>query len=236
MPKATTVRFTDEIFARLDQASSRTGLPVNSIVVAACLEWMQRHTPAQGGDMPVPEFPLPGRVQISAPRWATLRRAVEMAVGNRPRTGTYPFQRFTDPAKVMLTKSQEIAGQWGHSYIGTEHLLLAAFGSEADFHSARILRAMGVAESVVISAIEAELGKPEVSTRSRLIPTSRVKRVIEIAFDQCSARGDSRVGTDHVLLALAAEGHGIAAHVLRDVGATTEKIESEMALLTEPEA
>ena len=40
MAKATTVRFTDEVYQRLDQASTRTGMPVNSIVVAACLELM----------------------------------------------------------------------------------------------------------------------------------------------------------------------------------------------------
>ncbi|MFI4972744.1 MAG: hypothetical protein ACHP7H_08690, partial [Hyphomicrobiales bacterium] len=60
MAKATTVRFTDEIFARLDQASARTGMPVNSIVIAACLEWMQRHTPvpsqpAMGVELPSTE-------------------------------------------------------------------------------------------------------------------------------------------------------------------------------------
>src|SRR3984893_12729204 len=146
MAKATTVRFTDEIFARLDQASSRTGLPVNSIVIAACLEWMQRHTPADGEESRLPDFPLPERAHMSPPRWATLRRAVELAVGNRPRTGSYPFHRFSERAKLMLTKAQEIARQWDHAYIGTEHLLLAAFGSLDDFNSARILHSMGIEE------------------------------------------------------------------------------------------
>jgi hypothetical protein len=39
-----------------------------------------------------------------------------------------------------------------------------------------------------------------------------------------------------MLLALAAEGQGIAAHVLKDMGATKLRIESELGALTEPEA
>jgi hypothetical protein len=36
--------------------------------------------------------------------------------------------------------------------------------------------------------------------------------------------------------ALAAEGQGIAAHVLKDLGATKLRIESEVSALSEPEA
>jgi hypothetical protein len=236
VPKATTVRFTEEVYARLDQASSRTGLPVNSIVIAACLEWMQRHTPVPGEatqrlDLPHPALAIAG----VAPRWATLRRAVELAVGKRTHTGAYPFERFTEHAKQMLTFAQAEAEKLGHSYIGTEHLLLAAFGSE-EFYSAKILATLGVAIGAVRSSIDEHLSKPKIAHRSPMIPTSRVKRVIEIAFEQCSARDDPRVGTHHILLALGAEGHGIAAHVLNDLGATTDKIGTQMDLFSESEA
>jgi ATP-dependent Clp protease ATP-binding subunit ClpA len=63
-----------------------------------------------------------------------------------------------------------------------------------------------------------------------------VKRVIEIAFKLCGSMGDARVGTNHVLLALAVERDGIAAHVLEDLGATKEAIVSKMSGLSEPEA
>ena len=243
MARATTVRFTDEMFAKLDQASSRTGLPVNSIVIAACLDWMQRHTPnpmdASSRAEPtlssdeLKEGSVP-RAASFPPRWATLSRAVRLALANRARSGSYPFERFTEHARVLLTAAQEEAKAWGHSYIGTEHLLLAAFGS-ADFYSARILGGLGIELEAVRSAIERELGKPSVAARSQMIPTSRVKRVIELAFDLSGSMNDSRVGTGHMLLALAAEGHGIAAHVLKELGATPDLIQSQMAELSEPE-
>lgn len=236
MPRATTVRFTDEMFARLDQASARTGMPVNSIVIAACLEWMQRHTPTPMEPRSGVELPTTEGLRITVPpRWATIRKAVEQAVGKRPPAGTYPFQRFTASGQKLLSMAQAEALKAGLSYIGTEHMLIAAFG-DADFHSAKILARLGVEETAVRSAIEGQLGKKKRAVPTRIIPTSRVKLVIELAFKLCDAAGDPKVSTGHMLDALATEGQGIAAHVLMDLGATKVRIESEMGSLTEPES
>jgi hypothetical protein len=236
MPKATTVRFTDEMFGRLDQASARTGMPVNSIVIAACLEWMQRHTPAPGSEAGAAEVAgWEPRAVTVPPRWATLRRAVEVAVGKRTTAGMYPFDRFSSNAKKLLTMAQTEALKAGFSYIGTEHMLIAAFG-EADFQSAKILAAISIEESSVRAAIDKAIGRHKTTIPTRIIPTSRVKVVIEQAFKLCAAAGDPKVSTGHLLLALAAEGQGIAAHVLKDMGATKLRIESELGALIEPEA
>jgi hypothetical protein len=236
VPKATTVRFTDEMFARLDQASARTGMPVNSIVIAACLEWMQRHTPAPGVEPGAAELTgwEPRSVTVP-PRWATLRRAVEVAVGKRATMGVYPFERFSSNAKELLQLAQTEALKGGFSYIGTEHMLIAAFG-DAEFQSAKVLAALNIEEPAVRSAIANAIGKHKTAVPTRIIPTSRVKVVIELAFKLCAAAGDPKVSTGHMLLALAAEGQGIAAHVLKDLGATKLRIESEVGALTEPEA
>src|SRR5258708_21736890 len=128
MTKATTVRFTDEMFARLDQASARTGMPVNSIVIAACLEWMERHTPSpmeprSGVELPTTE----GMRMTVPPRWATIRRAVEQAVWKPPST-LDPFGQFTSRAQQLLTVAQIEALAAGLSYLGTVHMVLGAYG------------------------------------------------------------------------------------------------------------
>jgi hypothetical protein len=236
MPKATTVRFTDEMFARLDQASARTGMPVNSIVIAACLEWMQRHTPGEPrGQVEFPaELPrLTVPTLAAAPRWSTIRRAVEQAVGKRPST-MYPFEQFTRSAQKLLTLAQTEALKAGFSYIGTEHMMLAAFG-DADFQSAKILAALGIDEATVRSALDKVLGRKKRAVPTKIIPTSRVKKVIEQAFQLCRSMGGPRVSTGHLLLALATEGEGIAAHVLKDLSATRQRIESQLSQMSEPE-
>jgi hypothetical protein len=236
MAKATTVRFTDEIFGRLDQASARTGMPVNSIVIAACLEWMQRHTPVT--PLPGLAIELPsteGMPFAVAPRWATIRRAVEQAVLKRAPMSAYPFQQFTTSAQKLLAVAQAEAEKGGHSYIGTEHMMLAAFG-DADFQSAKILAAIGVEEAVARATLEKVLDKKKLKVRPKIIPTSRVKILIELAFNLCSEAGDSRVSTGHLLLGLATEAEGIGAHILKDLGATRERIAAELAQLSDPEA
>ena len=227
MAKATTVRFTDEVYQRLDQASARTGMPVNSIVVAACLEWMQRHTPEQGWQ---PAGPI-GMALAAAPRWSTIRRAMRQA-GRAPRM--YPFERFSGHAKTLLTHAQEEAERQSLSYVGTEHLLLACFG-EQEFQSRRILDALGVDESVTRAAVDNAIAGAKPKWTAHFAPTSRVKKVIEMAFKICSEMAHPRVGTGHILLALSAEGEGIGAHVLNDLGAAPERIDAALRGLADLE-
>jgi ATP-dependent Clp protease ATP-binding subunit ClpA len=71
---------------------------------------------------------------------------------------------------------------------------------------------------------------------ANILPTARVKILIELAFKLCAERGDPRVGTGHLLLALVTEAHGIGAQVLKNLGASREGIAAEMAQLSDPEA
>jgi ATP-dependent Clp protease ATP-binding subunit ClpA len=80
------------------------------------------------------------------------------------------------------------------------------------------------------------LDRKKVRIRPKIIPTSRVKILIELAFNLCSEAGDSRVSTGHLLLGLATEAEGIGAHILNDLGATRERIGAELARLSEPES
>jgi ATP-dependent Clp protease ATP-binding subunit ClpC len=231
MAKATTVRFSDEIFARLDQASSRTGMPVNSIVVAACLEWMDRHTPWQGSlAVPAPNL----SVLATAPRWATLRRAViEAVAGRTAATSRYPFEGFTEAAQQMLTTAQSEGTKTGLSYIGTEHLLLAGL-ADPNSHAGQALATLGITEPAVREALANKEIHGWPPPKHMLLPTSRVKAVIKLAFETCSQASETKVSTGHILIALAAEGDGIAARILQDAGATPEAI--ARALPAQPEA
>lgn len=229
MPKATTVRFTDEIFARLDQASARTGLPVNSIVIAACLEWMQRHAP-DPAQLSEPFLIAPP----VRPRWSTLRRAVVQAVGGQRSVPFYPFESFSAKAQALLAAAQSEATNRGHNYIGTEHLLLAGF-EDPSSHSALILARLDLNKNDVRAAIDKALQNPTPRGAHRIVPTARVKRVIEIAFDMCASAGDARVTTGHLLLALATEGKGLAALVMDGFGVNPDRIKTELDKLSEPE-
>ena len=234
MTRATTVRFTDDVFARLDQASSWTGMPVNSIVVAACLEWMQRHSPDPRLPVDTSLAPAGPAASPARPRWATIRRAVVQAVGQRQPLHQYPFERFTAAAQELLSEAQNEALSAGFAYIGTEHLLLACFAEQAS-HAAKILAALDVQEHDIRAALDDLLRNRKAPQTPRGVPTARVKKVIEIAFNLCGAAGDLRVSTGHVLLALADEGEGLAALLLNGAGANADQIRAELEKISEPE-
>ena len=135
----------------------------------------------------------------------------------------YPFERFTEDAKKTLTLAQEEAERSHHSYIGTEHLLLGLLRVERGT-AYRVLTGLGVDMVTVRDVIESVIGRNERILIQSIIPTSRVKKVIELSFEEARRMGVNYVDTEHVLLGLMIEGEGIAAHVLIDLGATLEKV------------
>ena len=142
----------------------------------------------------------------------------------------YPFERFTERAKKVLTLAQEEAERSHHSYIGTEHLLLGLL-REGEGLAAKVLGNLGVEIGKVRQTIESVLGRNERIIIQQIIPTSRVKKVIEISFEEARRMGHNYVGTEHLLLGLLIAGEGIAAHVLEDLGANLEKVRAEIERL-----
>ncbi len=140
----------------------------------------------------------------------------------------YPFERFTDPAKSVLRYAQEEAERASHSYIGTEHLLLGLMRVEEGV-AAQALASLGVEVAEVRRMIVTVLGRQERVAASQIIPTSRVKKVIELAFGESLRGNRPYVGTGQLVLALAMESEGIAAHVLKDLGADYGKLANAVA-------
>src|SRR5690348_8525629 len=139
----------------------------------------------------------------------------------------YPFEKFTERAKKVLTLAQEEAERSHRSYIGTEHLLLGLL-RESDGLAHRVLAALGVEVANVRQIIESVIGRDERIVLQQIIPTSRVKKVIELSFEEARRMGHQYVGTEHLLLGLLLEGEGIAARVLNDLGVTLTRARAEI--------
>ena len=162
----------------------------------------------------------------------TAARARILAAGAPPtrRTGggMYPFERFTEDAKQVLTAAQAEATSAQHSYIGTEHLLLALARTPGPAQDA--LSALGVEQPAVREAIARVTSSGERVRIPSIIPTSRVKRVIELAFEVARAQKEGRVDSGALLLGLAIEGEGIAARVLADLGGSLAAIADQLGV------
>jgi hypothetical protein len=141
----------------------------------------------------------------------------------------YPFERFDEDAKKVLTLAQQEAARAKHSYIGTEHLLLGVVRSDGG--GRRVLDQLGVEEAAVRRTIESVLGRNEPVIIQQIIPTSRVKKVIEISFEVARRESSSHVSSEHLLVGLLEEGEGVAAHVLEDLGAGLDAVQVARGLV-----
>lgn len=82
----------------------------------------------------------------------------------------YPFERFTERAKKVLTLAQEEAERSHHSYIGTEHLLLGLIREDEGL-AAVVLRNLAIDHATVRTRIESVLGRNERIIIQQIIPT-----------------------------------------------------------------
>jgi ATP-dependent Clp protease ATP-binding subunit ClpC len=144
----------------------------------------------------------------------------------------YPFERLSEDAKRTLVYAQEEAEELQSSYIGTEHILLAMFRlGHGSAH--RALLYLGIDEVRVRATLDGVMARNRASGKQP-VPTTRVKRVIEIAFGESGRMDKESVDGGHLLIGLATEGEGIAAHILKDSGASEarviEAVEREMGV------
>ena len=139
----------------------------------------------------------------------------------------FKFNGFTPKANAAINCSIDEASALGHTYIGSEHLLLA-LTSEKDSVAAKLLEARGVGFDNTRDAICRRVGAGE---RTRITPrdmTPRTKRIIENAAIQSSRFGQTYIGTEHLLLAIAAESDSIAVVILDELGVSAADIANDV--------
>jgi ATP-dependent Clp protease ATP-binding subunit ClpC len=142
----------------------------------------------------------------------------------------YPFERFSEAAKVTLTLAQEEAERAHHRYIGAEHLLLGLVKQRGTLAGEALSR-LGLTYESTCQKIDAVLGHNEPVPLHQITPTSRVKKVVELSFDRARLMGSARVCTDHLLIGVMLEGMGVAAHVLGEAGVTVQRVVDTTAAL-----
>ena len=109
-------------------------------------------------------------------------------------------EKFTEKAEGAIEQARLAAFGLGHSYVGTEHLLLGILRERAGL-GARILRDRGLSEHSLKDAISRAngTGEPGVPTQGLTKPASQA---IEKAASPAARLGHSYIGTEHLLLGI----------------------------------
>ena len=109
-------------------------------------------------------------------------------------------EKFTEKAEGAIEQARLAAFGLGHSYVGTEHLLLGILRERAGL-GARILRDRGLSEHSLKDAISRAngTGEPGVPTQGL---TKHAWQAIEKAASDAARLGHSYIGTEHLLLGI----------------------------------
>ena len=136
--------------------------------------------------------------------------------------------KFTQKAENTLSSALALAKELGHSYIGTEHLLVA-LASEKDSISSRILTAKGVDASKLRQSVIDYVGLGNLSCLSADDMTPRLRKILEYASDEVSRAGAKYVGTEHLLTALVNQRDCVGARLLEAEGIPLSELKTELS-------
>ncbi|HEX8754109.1 MAG TPA: ATP-dependent Clp protease ATP-binding subunit [Solirubrobacterales bacterium] len=137
------------------------------------------------------------------------------------------FERFTERARQVVVLAQEEARTLKHNYIGTEHILLGLLREEEGL-AARVLESLDITVERVRSQVVRIVGSGEEVTSGQIPFTPRAKKVLELALREALSLGHNYIGTEHILLGLVRENEGVAARILLDFDADSDKIRNEV--------
>lgn len=174
-------------------------------------------------------FALPQPVDIE--RWFQLesqqyRGGQERAIAWRDKFIHNAERVYTRQARTVLDYAFSAAKERNHNYIGTEHLLVGLAHDEGGL-AGRLLHAAGVTPPQVSQAVE-RVGRSEVAPADEPKLAPRTVQVLDYAAEARTQGGQPFIGSEHLLLGLFREGHGMAMTILRDLGVDVQGLESKL--------
>ncbi len=140
----------------------------------------------------------------------------------------YKFTGFNEKANVALNNAVNAAEDLGHTYIGSEHLLLGILKDSSSSASA-VLIARGLTAQRVEDAIKNSVGVGIPTELSHEDFTPRCKNVIELSIVIAKSAGMQLAGTEHLLLAILRESQSFAARIIAKSGISVYEITNDIA-------
>ena len=135
--------------------------------------------------------------------------------------------KFTNRAEKALEIAQELAVEFGHNYIGTEHLLYGLV-KEGTGVASKVLENQDITAEKIAEEIDELIGKGDAVEESEVGFTPRTKRVIENAFREARKLGSEYIGTEHLLIGIMREGDSVAVRIMIDLNVNPQKLYNEI--------
>lgn len=136
-------------------------------------------------------------------------------------------ERFTDRVGRVVALAGDEARALGRTGIDPEHVLLGLL-AEGRGVAAQALQALGVDAASARSRVEEISGRGGRAPDGPISPTPRTDELLERSLQEALRLGQTYVGTEHVLLALAGGTGDVAARVLVALGTDGERVRRQV--------
>lgn len=140
----------------------------------------------------------------------------------------YRFNGFTEKANTALNLAIESAENLGHTYIGSEHIVLGLL-KEGTGVAATVLNKLQVTAAQLEQLMSEKIGTGTKTSLSADDFTPRSKRILQIAVMEAARLGHNYVGTEHLLIAILSEGDSYGVRFLQSLGAKSGDILNEIS-------
>ncbi len=130
--------------------------------------------------------------------------------------------KLTQKAQLAIRYAQESSAEFG-GIVGTEHLLIG-LAREGSGIAAKILSSKGITTEALQSILIKFYGSNNSGYKTRIEFTPRTKNVLELSVREAQKLGNNYIGTEHILLAILAEGEGIAIRILSELGINSSEL------------
>jgi len=139
-------------------------------------------------------------------------------------------EQFTDRAKAALVLAARAAKSLNQSYTGTEHILLGLLKENTGV-AARVLTDNGATEPMVREMIQ-DLIAPSKGTQiaERDGYSPRAQEVLRESHRHAQRLGSTLTGTEHILLAILADGDNVAVRIMNTLSLPIQKIYADTLL------
>lgn len=140
----------------------------------------------------------------------------------------YKFTGFNEKANVALNNAVNAAEDLGHTYIGSEHLLLGILKDTSSVAST-ILTSRGITFRKVEDSVKSSVG---IGMPTELSPddfTPRSKHIVETSMLIARTSAQSLVATEHILLAIVRETQSYANKIISKLGVSVSDIISDIS-------
>lgn len=141
----------------------------------------------------------------------------------------FEIDRFTKKGREIIRGAINCAGNWGHTYIGSEHILLSIL-EEGTSTANSILLKHGVIFEDIQEQIMRIIGKgtPCRLTQNDFTPTAI--NILKNACGLCDNYGDKQVGSEYILAAMLHQSSSCAVTMLRELNVNINNIYSDCTL------